>query len=247
MFRFLRNIRQSFLTENKFSKYLLYAVGEVLLVVIGILIALQVDTWNDHKKQQDRGVELLRGIRSDLLKDTVDIHSNILGYEWLIYSDSVLLNHLMSKKPLTVEMEFILQGLNSLDAKLDLYTNYYETLKQEGLSLITNTQIRDKISDLYGWWYPMTRTFENEREEFDHYKLLDPVLSPILEVDSMSISANRVTVSPETYERLLEDKNFHYKIFKARQMHQELLVRHLELRKLILDLVGDIDEELKSY
>ncbi|MFT6795628.1 MAG: sensor domain CHASE-containing protein [Maribacter sp.] len=40
------------LTENKFSKYLLYAVGEILLVVIGILIALQIDTWNEEKKNQ---------------------------------------------------------------------------------------------------------------------------------------------------------------------------------------------------
>lgn len=40
------------LTENKFSKYLLYAVGEILIVVIGILIALQIDTWNEEKKNQ---------------------------------------------------------------------------------------------------------------------------------------------------------------------------------------------------
>jgi len=47
VFRFLRNIRQRFLAENKFSKYPLYAVGEILLVVIGILIALQVDYCNE--------------------------------------------------------------------------------------------------------------------------------------------------------------------------------------------------------
>ena len=54
MLRFFRQIRQRLLTDNKFSKYLLYAVGEILLVVIGILIALQIDTWkkcpNQNKK-----------------------------------------------------------------------------------------------------------------------------------------------------------------------------------------------------
>ena len=52
MLRFFRRIRQSLLTQNKFSKYLLYAVGEILLVVIGILIALQVNNWNEGRKER---------------------------------------------------------------------------------------------------------------------------------------------------------------------------------------------------
>jgi hypothetical protein len=51
MIKFFRKIRQNLLTENKFTKYLLYAVGEIILVVIGILIALQLNDWNDHRKQ----------------------------------------------------------------------------------------------------------------------------------------------------------------------------------------------------
>jgi len=46
MIKFFRKIRQQLLTENKFSKYLLYAIGEIVLVVIGILIALQINNWN---------------------------------------------------------------------------------------------------------------------------------------------------------------------------------------------------------
>ncbi|WP_282124309.1 DUF6090 family protein [Algibacter mikhailovii] len=47
---FFRTIRQKLLSENKFSKYLLYAIGEIILVVIGILIALQVNHWNVERK-----------------------------------------------------------------------------------------------------------------------------------------------------------------------------------------------------
>ena len=50
MLRFFRTLRQRLLSENKFSKYLLYALGEIILVVIGILIALQVNTWNEERK-----------------------------------------------------------------------------------------------------------------------------------------------------------------------------------------------------
>jgi hypothetical protein len=51
MIKFFRRIRQQRLTDNKFSKYLLYAIGEIILVVIGILIAFQLNEWNDHRKQ----------------------------------------------------------------------------------------------------------------------------------------------------------------------------------------------------
>lgn len=52
MITFLRRIRQRLLTENKISEYLLYAIGEIVLVVIGILIALQINNWNEGKKNQ---------------------------------------------------------------------------------------------------------------------------------------------------------------------------------------------------
>ena len=51
MLRFFRQIRQRLLTDNKFSKYLLYAIGEIVLVVIGILIALQVNNWDENNRE----------------------------------------------------------------------------------------------------------------------------------------------------------------------------------------------------
>ena len=51
MIKLFRKIRKRLLTENKFSKYLVYAIGEILLVMIGILLAFQVDSWNDQRKR----------------------------------------------------------------------------------------------------------------------------------------------------------------------------------------------------
>ncbi|KKO07869.1 hypothetical protein LCGC14_0052110 [marine sediment metagenome] len=52
MIKFFRKIRQKMLTENKFSKYLIFAIGEIILVVIGILIALQINNANEKQKAQ---------------------------------------------------------------------------------------------------------------------------------------------------------------------------------------------------
>ena len=52
MIKFFRKIRQNMIKENKASKYLLYAIGEIVLVVKGILIALQINNWNEDKKNE---------------------------------------------------------------------------------------------------------------------------------------------------------------------------------------------------
>ncbi|MEN2284318.1 hypothetical protein AAGF08_19395 [Algoriphagus sp. SE2] len=69
MIKFFRKIRQKLLTENKFSKYILYAIGEIVLVVIGILIALWINTKNQEYSQQQKIDSILVKIQNDLLQD----------------------------------------------------------------------------------------------------------------------------------------------------------------------------------
>jgi hypothetical protein len=81
MLRFFRQIRQRVLTDNKFSKYLLYAVGEILLVVIGILIAFQVDGWNEERKSSIETNRLLHDLQ-DEIEIAVESRNEIIdGYK----------------------------------------------------------------------------------------------------------------------------------------------------------------------
>lgn len=73
MIKFFRKTRQRMLTENKFSKYLLYAIGEIILVVIGILIALQINNWNEDKKSRQQELTILENILHDLEKDKIGL------------------------------------------------------------------------------------------------------------------------------------------------------------------------------
>ena len=78
MLRFFRQIRQRLLTDNKFSKYLLYAIGEILLVVIGILIALQINNWNEQRKDNQTVIQLYHNLESSLKTDSLAL-IEILG------------------------------------------------------------------------------------------------------------------------------------------------------------------------
>ncbi|WP_412561059.1 DUF6090 family protein [Winogradskyella sp. MIT101101] len=72
MIKFFRNIRQKLLTENKISKYLLYAIGEIVLVVIGILIALSINNWNETEKQNVKNRNLIVRLKNQISQN-IDI------------------------------------------------------------------------------------------------------------------------------------------------------------------------------
>jgi len=100
MLRFFRQIRQRLLTDNppdqasragKFSKYLLYAVGEILLVVIGILIALQVDSWNEERKERIEEQILIRQLKDDYTANLEQLDIKIATRKVLINSSKDLL------------------------------------------------------------------------------------------------------------------------------------------------------------
>lgn len=69
MIKFFRHIRKSLLMENKTSKYFKYAIGEIILVVIGILIALQINNWNEIKKTNKWEKRFLKDLRNELKND----------------------------------------------------------------------------------------------------------------------------------------------------------------------------------
>lgn len=80
MIKFFRNIRQKSLTENKFSKYLLYAIGEIVLVVIGILIALSLNNLNEDQKDESNRKIMLRALQSEFELNLSQLDDQIEDY-----------------------------------------------------------------------------------------------------------------------------------------------------------------------
>jgi hypothetical protein len=87
MIKFFRKIRQNLLTEGKTGKYFKYALGEIILVVIGILIALQINNWNEYRKDINKSRAILGEFKKDLASDTTGINRVVrlleqrVGYE----------------------------------------------------------------------------------------------------------------------------------------------------------------------
>lgn len=77
MIKFFRNIRRKLLTENRASKYLIYAFGEIFLVVIGILIALQINNWNTQQQKDKEEQKILKVLKSEVNYNKNELHRNI--------------------------------------------------------------------------------------------------------------------------------------------------------------------------
>lgn len=91
MIKFFRHIRQRLLSENKFSKYLLYAIGEIVLVVIGILIALQINNNNNYNEQRKVELEYLMSLQTEFETNLNKINTSIQENEQRIQTLEKLL------------------------------------------------------------------------------------------------------------------------------------------------------------
>ena len=105
MIKFFRNIRQKLIIDNKtaftsatFSKYLLYAIGEVVLIVIGILIALSLNNKNQNKKLLIQEVKILHEINSELIGALVDLNNDLEAHSRNLRSTEIIYNSILHKK-----------------------------------------------------------------------------------------------------------------------------------------------------
>jgi len=90
MAKFFRKIRQNSISENKLTNYLKYAIGEIILVVIGILIALQINNWNESRKQYKTEKEFIASVKNDLKQDKIFIDQIIKQTEPRIAAYKIL-------------------------------------------------------------------------------------------------------------------------------------------------------------
>jgi Family of unknown function (DUF6090) len=151
MIKFFRKIRQRLVTENKFSKYLIYAVGEIVLVVIGILIALGVNNWNQEKKNNRLGEDYLLRIQRDLVQDTINFRG-IITYNNNLREDIKGLLVTLYAGVDNIEQVQNMSAIydKALDQVFSPNDNTYKGMISSGtLGLIRNLELKEEIVNLY--------------------------------------------------------------------------------------------------
>ncbi|MBT8180688.1 MAG: hypothetical protein KJO53_03770, partial [Eudoraea sp.] len=150
MIKFFRKIRQNLLSEGKTGKYLKYAIGEIFLVVLGILIALSINNWNEDRKTAHTEIEYLIRLRSDLANDTVDFHRRIK------YADRVIADHkkafLIAHSKIDSPRDFY-ESFNNLEWSSEMLSirdiTFNEMRNAGQINIIRNVKIKTEISEYY--------------------------------------------------------------------------------------------------
>jgi len=151
MIKFFRKIRQRLLTENKFSKYLIYAIGEIVLVVIGILIALSINNWNQDRINSNKQHDYLIGLKTDLEKQIAHFSDSDKFYNMLIGQCESILEDFSSFGKLS-EIDSINKKLSFLMYTRDypeITTTFNELNSTGQLNLIKNKSLRSQTIEYY--------------------------------------------------------------------------------------------------
>ena len=150
MIKFFRKIRQKLLDESKFSKYLMYAIGEIILVVIGILIALQININNNYREQRITEQEYLRSLQTEfkanLEKLNVAIDENdarINALEDLLTLFDISVLDTVSNKTISLMLHPIFGTDLSYRPSLGVLSDMINSGK---LNIILNKELRQKLS-----------------------------------------------------------------------------------------------------
>ena len=108
MIKFFRKIRYNYMEQNKTGKYFKYAIGEIALVVIGILIALQINNWNETRKEADKLNQVYERILLDVENDLNELTENLAFYKNQEYVFKAVINDSITPKLLDLGLSRIL-------------------------------------------------------------------------------------------------------------------------------------------
>ncbi|NNF02583.1 MAG: hypothetical protein HKN22_07845 [Bacteroidia bacterium] len=164
--KILRRFRGKNIKKNKIRKYILYAIGEIVLVVIGILIALQVNTWNEARRDRITEGRLLSNLLDDLkVNDQILRSAENAVAKQIDQTDQIL--ELMKSKPVDSSLakidHLLYQGTEV--AKVQLQMAGIRSLVNNKIELISNDSLKQLIID-----YPI---------QFDRYIVLENILRGI--------------------------------------------------------------------
>jgi hypothetical protein len=150
MLTFFRKIRKSLIDGSSARKYLLYAIGEIALVVIGILIALQINNWNEWRNDRQSEKEILNDLIINLESNISILKGRIAFFDRGLSSCKLILkvidHHYQDHDSLGLHFSRATRGYGGADVISYLG---YEALKNKGLDLITNKSVKDEILTLF--------------------------------------------------------------------------------------------------
>ena len=207
MIKFFRNIRQKLLAESKTSIYFKYAIGEIVLVVIGIMIALQINNWNEHRKEKDQSIFYHEQLINDL-EIVIESLNNDIKWAKTVKTEinraTLILEQGIANDSTLKILDFALGNYFRLNRELPEITSYEEMKSSGQLKLIYNKSLRKKIADYLRFHHNTANIYTELNSKVNHSEFLDPFVkynedsslrNTVFIYDFTTLAANKTVVN----------------------------------------------------
>ena len=238
MIKFFRHIRKDLMETGKTAKYFKYAIGEIVLVVIGILIALQINNWNENRKQGLREASVLEELKQGLESNRNILEKRKLQFKEFQTKSKKLIDHLEAKRSYHDSLDqyfYVPTGNYSFGISYATFEN----LKSQGLDIISNKDLRLNLVKLYeeDYWLlkdqetKVANAFTNATLPFTrkHFKLL-----------------NGPTYKPNNYNNILENAEFLNILYESNYLAQLYFRQCVRVSEATSKVIAKIKNELKE-
>ncbi len=255
MIPFFRKVRRQHADDNQFMKYSRYAIGEIVLVVIGILIALQINNWNEDLKTEKREFVYLENIKADLLLNIEELNEFIEARESCIRSCDRLLEYYNQ----TIRLDLNDFNYHSINVMVwfpfKQHDNTYQELLNSGnLAIISDKVIRNGLQNMQVGYKNIAFIEGEMQQDYESY-LYDPYFS-IADLDknlrnyeaqmSTNVPPVRVDISREETEILLKNKYYKNGIVLSKYNSNLLITEYRQMISSIQEVIERIEKKTRG-
>ena len=227
--------------DNKPLMYMRYAIGEIVLVVIGILIALQINNWNEDRKRQNEELVFLVDIKMnletmlmDFTTDTISNSNDIVQYGKIEY-------YIANDLPYSNQLDSIFGILTFWNSPY-ITATAYNSLQNKGLDLIKNDALKNKIIKMY------EVTLKKLPEDYDkgEITLMDEIVAPFLIKKVKRLHNQSVNLArPNDFESLKKNQEFINILSYILRQRKRGIEIYSEVMSGIRLLITDIENEIE--
>jgi hypothetical protein len=247
MIKLFRKIRQNLLNEGKTTKYFKYAIGEIVLVVIGILIALQINNWNENRKETIEEKAILESLYENLILAKHQSETLIAGEENLKTSLIQILGISSNTNiEITITDSIFKDAVWDLQSDQPTFNTYSNLKNTNKLSLIKNKNINQKFTDLEFRLNKLNDILEDRLSV--HQIRIDDILEndinfiPLVKSNISSINIDNESLN--NYSEILENKRIRNLLGMKLSFTQDIIDYRKNLDVEIENLIINIKSEL---
>lgn len=247
MIKFFRKIRQKLVFENKTSKYITYAIGEIILVVIGILIALQINNWNEKKKNQQQEALILKNILQDLKTDKKGLVKIIERRKEKATSAEIMVSYYEGEKIKNLS-DYYYHWTNVLywEAHYPRNIAFKELVNAGNMSIIKNAEIRNSLLEINASYEELFAVRQHMYDDYTLY-LYNPFSSIIDYGDGIKVWSNpniKIELSEEDVFIALKNKTIKNGFILASFNNNGLKDQLIQILKNVAITISLIENEI---